>query len=142
MKYFAVALVAVLGISFSEDITYNRFFLVDRVFLMPFVLKYSDELGLDSEQLERIKGFVKENEKEIRRNVKILRYLEKKAKLMILNAEKEREVREVLADIASVKLEMSLLNAKSVKFLKETLTPEQFSKLKDIALVRFLELQQ
>ncbi len=76
----------------SQDVSYNRYFLVDRVFLMPFVLKY----------------------------------------------EEEKKVREVLA---SVKVEMSMLNAKEVRFLKGVLTPEQFKRLKDIALVRLLELQ-
>ncbi len=76
----------------SQDVSYNRYFLVDRVFLMPFVLKY----------------------------------------------EEEKKVREVLAD---VKVEMSMLNAKEVRFLKGVLTPEQFKRLKDIALVRLLELQ-
>ncbi len=79
----------------SQDVSYNRYFLVDRVFLMPFVLKY----------------------------------------------EEEKKVREVLADVASVKVEMSMLNAKEVRFLKGVLTPEQFKRLKDIALVRLLELQ-
>jgi len=127
---------------FAEDISYNRYFLVERVFLLPFVFKYADDLGIDSKQMEDIKEFVKENEREIERNKKILDYLMRKAKMMMLEGAEEKEIREVLSDIASVKLEMSMLNAKTVRFLKKTLTPEQFEKLKDIIVVRLFELQQ
>ena len=135
-------LLTIILTSLGEDLDYNRYFLVDRVFLMPFVLKYSDDLGMDERQLESIKEFIKENEKEIERNRLILKYLERKAKLMILEGSDEKELREVLSDIASVKMEMSLLNAKSVRFLKKILTPEQFEKLKDLIVIKLFELQR
>ncbi len=137
-----ILLLVLALISLGEDLSYNRYFLVDRVFLMPFVLKYSEDLGIDGEQLESIKEFIKENEREIERNRLILKYLERKAKLMILEGSDEKELREVLSDIASVKMEMSLLNAKSVRFLRKTLTPEQFEKLKDLVVIKLFELQQ
>ncbi len=142
MRKTAVLLSLLASLSFGEDLSYNRFFLVDRIFLMPFVFKYADDLGVDEEQMERIKAFVKENEREIERNIKILRYMEKKAKLMILNGEDNDKLRELLTDISTVKRELSLLNAKSVRFLKEVLTPEQFDRLRNIALVRLFEFQQ
>ena len=142
MRKTAVLLSLLASLSFGEDLSYNRFFLVDRIFLMPFVFKYADDLGVDEEQMERIKAFVKENEREIERNIKILRYMEKKAKLMILNGEDGDKLRELLTDISTVKRELSLLNAKSVRFLKEVLTPEQFERLRNIALVRLFEFQQ
>lgn len=142
MRKTAVLLSLLASLSFGEDLSYNRFFLVDRIFLMPFVFKYADDLGVDEEQMERIKAFVKENEREIERNIKILRYMEKKAKLMILNGEDGDKLRELLTDISTVKRELSLLNAKSVRFLKEVLTPEQFDRLRNIALVRLFEFQQ
>jgi len=141
MKKIILVLMLVGGLSVAQE-GIGRYYLVERVFLMPFVFKYADELGLDEKQMEKIKGFVKKNEKEIERNRKILEYLNRKVKLMILDGNEEKEIREVLADIASVKMEMSLLNARSVRFLRETLTPEQFQRLKDIVVVRLFELQQ
>ena len=137
-----ILLLVLALISLGEDLSYNRYFLVDRVFLMPFVLKYSEDLGIDGKQLESIKEFIKENEREIERNRLILKYLERKAKLMILEGSDEKELREVLSDIASVKMEMSLLNARSVRFLRKTLTPEQFEKLKNLVVIKLFELQQ
>jgi len=142
MRKTAVLLSLLVSLSFGEDLSYNRFFLVDRIFLMPFVFKYADDLGVDENQMERIRAFVRENEREIERNIKILRYMEKKAKLMILNGEDGDKLRELLSDISAVKMELSLLNARSVRFLKEVLTPEQFGRLRDIALVRLFEFQQ
>ncbi len=142
MKKVLILIHALLFFAWSEDLSYNRYFLVDRIFLIPFVLKYSEDLGISEEQLKSIKEFVKKNEREIERNRLILRYLERKAKIMILEGRDEKEIREVLTDIASVKMEMSLLNARSVRFLKEVLTPEQFGKLKDIIVIRLFELQQ
>lgn len=136
------ALLTIVLISLGDDISYNRYFLVDRIFLMPFVLKYSEDLGIDEAQLRSIKEFVRKSEKEIERNRLILRYLERKAKLMILEGRSEKEIREVLSDIALVKMEMSLINAKSVRFLKKTLTSEQFEKLKDMVVIKLFELQQ
>ena len=141
MKKIILALMLLGSLSLAQE-GIGRYYLVERVFLMPFVFKYADELGLDSEQMKKIKEFVKKNEKEVERNRKILEYLNRKAKLMILDGSEEKEIREVLADIASVKMEMSLLNAKSVRFLRRTLTPEQFQRLKDIVVVRLFELQQ
>lgn len=126
----------------AEDISYNRYFLVERVFLLPFVFKYADDLGIDDKQMESIKEFVKENEREIERNKKILDYLMRKAKMMMLEGAEEKEIKEVLSDIALVKMEMSMINAKTVSFLKNTLTPEQFEKLKNIIVVRLFELQR
>ncbi len=142
VKKLLILILALVYLSPAEDLSYNRFFLVDRIFLMPFVFKYADDLGLDEEQMERIKAFVRENEKEVERNIKILRYMEKKAKLMILNGEDTKELREVLTDISMVKMELSLLNAKSVRFLRDVLTPEQFGKLRDIVAIRLFEFQQ
>ncbi len=141
MKRIILALALFAGLSLGQE-GLGRYYLVDRVFLMPFVFKYADELGIDSKQMEKIKNFVRDNEREIERNKKILEYLNRKAKLMILEGSEEKELKEVLSDIASVKMEMSLLNARSVRFLRETLTPEQFEKLKDIVVVRLFELQQ
>ncbi len=136
-----LSLLLLLGVVMAQD-SLSRYYLVERVFLMPFVFKYSEELGIDEEQMKKIEEFVKSNEREVERNKKILEYLSRKAKLMILEGRKEKEIREVLADIASVKLEMSILNARSVRFLKETLTSEQFEKLKNIVLIRLFEVQQ
>ncbi|WP_457600096.1 hypothetical protein [Hydrogenivirga sp.] len=141
MRKLILILTLLVGLSFAQE-SLSRYYLVERVFLMPFVFKYADELGIDGEQMSKIKEFVKKNEREIERNRKILEYLNRKAKLMILEGGDEKELRDVLSDIASVKMEMSLLNAKSVRFLRETLTPEQFEKLKDIVVVRLFELQQ
>jgi len=141
-KRLMILLLLLAGLTLAEDASYNRFFLVDRIFLMPFVFKYADDLGLDEEQMERIRAFVRENEREVERNIRILRYMEKKAKLMILNGENTKELREVLTDISMVKMELSLLNAKSVKFLRDVLTPEQFGKLRDIVAIRLFEFQQ
>ncbi len=142
MKKIVALITILLSAVWGEDLSYNRYFLVDRVFLMPFVLKYSDDLGISDEQMKSIKEFIKRNEKEVERNKLILKYLEMKAKLMILEGRDEKELREVLTDIASVKMEMSLLNARSVRFLKSTLTPEQFDKLKNIIVIKLFELQQ
>ncbi len=140
MKKLIISLAVVLGLAFAEE-GYNRYFLVERVFLIPFALKHADELELDKEQVRRIKEFVKKNESQIERNRKILNYLSRRAKLMILRGEEERKLREVLADIASVKMEMSMLNAKSVRFLRKTLSEDQFEKLKNIVVIRLFEIQ-
>ncbi len=141
MKKLIIPLLLSLSLSLAQE-SVNRYFLVERVFLMPFVLKYSEELGIDDSQMRRIKEFIRKNEKEVRRNEKILDYLSRKAKLMMLEGRDEKEIRDVLADIATIKLEMSLMNARCIRFLRRTLTPEQFEKLKDIILVRTFELQQ
>ncbi len=142
MRFLVLTLFFIFSLSAAEEISYNRYFLVERVFLMPFVFKYAVELGIDEEQMKKIEEFVRENEKEVERNKKILDYLSRKAKRMILEGRSEEEIREVLSDIASVKLEMSLINARSVNFLKEVLTPEQFEMLKDLIVIRLFELQQ
>lgn len=118
---------------------YNRYFLVERIFITPFLLKYAHDLGVDEEQIAKIKEFAKETEKEMERNKKILNYLMKKAKLMMLSGGDEKELKEILSDIAYVKLQMSLLNAKEVKFIREVLTEDQFRRLKDIIVVRFFD---
>ncbi len=140
MKKLILSVVAILGFAFAEE-GYNKYFLVDRVFLVPFALKHADELELDKEQVSRIKEFIKKNERQIERNRKILKYLSRRAKVMILEGVEERRLREVLADIASVKMEMSLLNAKSVRFLRKTLSEDQFEKLKNIVIIRLFEIQ-
>ncbi len=142
MKRIVLSILLIFCFSIAEEVSYNRYFLVDRIFLIPFVFKYADDLGIDKEQMKKIKEFVKKNEKEIERDRKILDYLHKKAKLMILEGKDEKEIREVLADIATLKIELSLLNARYVKFLKEILTPEQFDKLKNIIVIKLFELQQ
>ena len=139
----AVLLILLFGLSMAgEDVHYNRYFLVDRVFLMPFVIEYSEDLGIDETQMRRIREFIRENEREMRRSIEILKYLDRKAKLMILNGEDERRLRDVLSDIAYVKTELTLMNARCVRFLKEVLTPEQFRKLKDIVALKLFELQR
>lgn len=140
MRRLILALLITVGVSRSQE-GMSKYYLVERVFLMPFVFKYADELGIDESQISKIKEFVKSNEREVERNKKILEYLNRKAKLMILEGREEKEVKEVLSDIASVKMEMSLSNAKSVRFLKSTLTPDQFERLKNIVVVRLFELQ-
>jgi len=140
MRRLILALLITVGVSLSQE-GMSKYYLVERVFLMPFVFKYADELGIDESQISKIKEFVKSNEREVERNKKILEYLNRKAKLMILEGREEKEVKEVLSDIASVKMEMSLSNAKSVRFLKSTLTPDQFERLKNIVVVRLFELQ-
>ena len=127
----------------ADEVTYsNKYFLVDRIFLMPFVIKYSDDLGIDKVQMEKIKRFIKENEREVQRNIRILEYLDRKAKMMILNGEDEKKLKEVLSDIAYVKTELTLMNARSVRFLKNVLTPDQFQKLKDLVALKIFEYQQ
>ncbi len=127
----------------ADEVTYsNKYFLVDRIFLMPFVIKYSDDLGIDKVQMEKIKRFIKENEREVQRNIRILEYLDRKAKMMILNGEDEKKLKEVLSDIAYVKTELTLMNARSVRFLKSVLTPDQFQKLKDLVALKIFEYQQ
>ncbi len=138
----AFILLAFSTLLFAGDDAYNKYFLIDRVFLMPFVVKYSEDLGLDEDQMRMIKEFIRENEKEIRRNIKILEYLDRKAKLMILNGEDEEKLKDVLDDIAYVKKELTLMNARSVRFLKTVLTPEQFQKLKDIVALKLFEYQR
>ncbi len=131
----------VLVLATEEEFS-NRYFLVDRIFLMPFVIKYSEDLGIDEGQMRRIKEFIRKNEREVQRNIRILRYLDMKAKLMILNGEDEEKIRDVLSDIAYVKTELTLLNARSVRFLKEVLTPDQFQRLKDLVALKIFEYQQ
>jgi len=135
-----VIVASLLSFAFGESV--NRFFLVERVFLMPFVLKYSEEIGITEEQLEKIKAYIRENEKKIERNKVILSFLSRKAKIMMLEGEEERRIRKILSDIAYLKLEMSMMNARCVRFLRATLTDEQFRKLREIITIRLFELQQ
>jgi len=129
-------------ISFGEELQYNRYFLVDRIFLMPFLLKYSQEIGVREDQLESIKEFVKENEREVEKRMLMLSNMERRAKLMILEGSDEQELKKVLSDIASLKMELSLINARSVRFLKGVLTPQQFERLKNLIVIKLFELQQ
>ena len=128
--------------SVAQDQTYSGKFLVERVYLMPFVFKYAAQLGLDKQQIHTLKEFVKEHEKKVSQNVQLIEYLDRKAKILILNGGKEEELRQVLSDIAYLKTELSLMNAESVRFIKKTLTKDQFEKLKDIIVVRLFELSQ
>ena len=109
---------------------------------MPFVFKYADTIGLDEEQKEKLKEFVRENEKEIKKNRELLKYLSRKAKLMIIQGAKEERLKEVLGDVAYIKTELSLMNAKSVRFIKSVLTEDQFNRLKDIIAIRLFEISQ
>ncbi len=142
MRGVLVSLITAVVVWAGEETYSNRYFLIDRIFLMPFVIKYSEDLGIDEEQMRKIKEFIKKNEKEVRRNIRILEYLDRKAKLMILNGEDEEKLKEVLSDIAYVKTELTLMNARSVRFLKEVLTPDQFEKLKDLVALKIFEYQQ
>ena len=128
--------------SVAQDPAYSGKFLVERVYLMPFVFKYAAQLGLDQQQINTLKEFVKEHEKKVSQNVQLIEYLDRKAKILILNGGKEEELRQVLSDIAYLKTELSLMNAESVRFIKKTLTKDQFEKLKDIIVVRLFELSQ
>ncbi len=128
--------------SVAQDTAYSGKFLVERVYLMPFVFKYSAQLGLDKKQIDTLKEFVKEHEKKVSQNAQLIEYLDRKAKILILNGGKEEELRQVLADIAYLKTELSLMNAESIRFIKKTLTKEQFEKLKDIIVIRLFELSQ
>jgi hypothetical protein len=127
---------------FAQDLDYSNKFLVERIYLMPFVFKYADQLGVEEDQLNKLKRFVKDHEREVSQNIQLLNYLDRKAKMMILNGSEEKELRQVLADIAYLKTELTLMNAKSVRVIKEILTPEQFEKLKDIMIVRLFEISQ
>ncbi len=140
MGRFIALILLIFSLVSAQD--YNRYFLVERIFITPFLLKYAHDLGVDEEQIAKIKEFAKETEKEMERNKKILNYLMKKAKLMMLTGGDEKELKEVLSDIAYVKLQMSLLNAKEVKFIREVLTEDQFRRLKDIIVVRFFDFHR
>ncbi len=135
-----ITIVGLLSLTFGESI--NRYFLVERVFLMPFVLKYSEEIGLSEDQLRRIKAYIRREEKKIERKKVILNFLSRKVKIMMLEGRDEKEVRKLLSDIAYLKLEMSMMNARCVRFLRTTLTQEQFERLKNIIVTRLFELQQ
>ncbi len=141
MRKITLILIAFFGLGFSGD-SINRYFLVERVFLMPFVIRYSQEIGLSQDQIDRIRSFIREHEAEIDRKRKLIEALSRYAKLMMLEGREEREIRELLGDIALLKLEMSLMNARCISFLRETLTQEQFDKLKSIVTVRFFEIQR
>jgi AcrR family transcriptional regulator len=78
-------------------------------------------------------------EREVREKARLVRYLEIQVKRLMLEGGREDKVRELLTDIMFLKRELSMKNARCLRFLKRTLTPEQFEKLKDIALVRLLE---
>ncbi|MDQ7038599.1 MAG: hypothetical protein Q9N26_05315 [Aquificota bacterium] len=142
MRGVLTVLITALAVWAGDETYSNRYFLIDRIFLMPFVLKYSEDLGIDEDQMKMIKEFIRENEKEVMRNIRILEYLDRKAKLMILNGEDEDKLKEVLSDIAYVKTELTLLNARSVRFLRSVLTPDQFEKLKDLVALKIFEYQQ
>ena len=137
-----IALFLSLGTANAEETSYCGEFLVERIYLMPFVFKYADAIGLDEEQKEKLKEFIKENEKEIKKNRELLRYLSRKAKLMIIEGAKEESLKEVLGDVAYIKTELSLMNAKSIRFIKSVLTEDQFRRLKDIVVVRLFEISQ
>ena len=130
------------GIAIGEETPFCGEFLVERIYLMPFVFKYADTIGLDEEQKEKLKEFVRENEKEIKKNRELLKYLSRKAKLMIIQGAKEERLKEVLGDVTYIKTELSLMNAKSVRFIKSVLTEDQFNRLKDIIAIRLFEISQ
>ncbi|GEM_PF-3578288 len=125
----------------SQD-THSNKFLVERIYLMPFVFKYADQLGIEEDQLRKLKRFVKDHEREVEQNIKLLSFLDRRAKMMILNGSSEEDLRRVLADIAYLKTELSLMNARSIRYIKKVLTDEQFNKLKEIIVVRLFEIGQ
>lgn len=138
----ALCLTASITTAFADESSYCGEFLVERIYLMPFVFKYADAIGLDEEQKEKLKEFVRKNEKEIKKNRDLLKYLNKKAKMMIIEGAKEEELKEVLGDIAYIKTELSLMNARSVRYIKTILTEDQFNRLKDIIVIRLFEIAQ
>ena len=143
-KYFAmvkrlfIPLVLLLGISFGVD-TYKNAFLVDRLFLMPFAIEYSSLLGLSEKQEKEIKEYALKHEKEVKEKARLVRYLEIEVKRLMLEGEDEQEIKELLTDMMLLKRELSLKNAECIRFLRKTLSKEQFELLKSIALVRLLE---
>ncbi len=118
---------------------YKNAFLVDRVLLLPFAIEYASLLELSGEQEKAIKEYALKHEGEVREKARLVRYLEVQVKRLMLEGESEEKVKEMLTDIMFLKRELSLKNAECLRFLKRTLTPQQFERLKDIALVRLLE---
>ncbi len=138
LRKIALLTLTVLSFSFSYEL-YKGAFLVDRVLLLPFVLEYSSVLGLSPQQERKIKDYALRHEREIEKRAKLVRYLEIEAKRRMLEGAAPEEIKELLTDVMLLKRELSLKNAECLRFLKKTLTQEQFRMLKDIALIRLLE---
>ena len=135
MRRFFFALMLSLGFSLGSEA-----FLVERIFLSPFVLEHAEILGLTLEQKEKIENFVAKTEPGIQERVKLVEFLSRRAKLLMIEGRDEKEIKEILTDIALLKLRLSLENAREIRFLKETLSKEQFEKLKDLLTVRLFEI--
>ncbi|RTZ69164.1 MAG: hypothetical protein DSZ30_03025 [Aquificaceae bacterium] len=136
MRKFLLGLLTlgVFSLSLSaQRLCETHYYIVEPVKLMPVLLKHYKELGLSPEQRLKIKEEIRFLKEKILPLNRAIDKLSKKVREDMLHSDNRLLVEGELRILANLKVEKSLYNYKCIRFLKETLTEEQFKKLLELA---------
>lgn len=117
----------------AQRLCETHYYIVEPVKLMPVLLKHYKELGLSPEQRLKIKEEIRFLKEKILPLNRAIDKLSKKVREDMLHSDNRLLVEGELRILANLKVEKSLYNYKCIRFLKETLTEEQFKKLLELA---------
>ncbi len=117
------------GFKLEDDSWMDRYFLVQRINLLPVLREHASEIGITLEQLEEIRGFYEEFHPEMVKRAKEIEKMERELKELVIGNGSPKRIKELVINIAKLKAELTVYNIKLVKVIKDALTEEQFKKL-------------
>jgi Spy/CpxP family protein refolding chaperone len=135
MRKILTFIVLLAGLGFTSPVKKcsTHYYLVEPVKLMPYLIKYKDQLNLTKEQKAKIKQLIRElKERVIPLDRQIDEYSEKVRRMFVENPN-FYSVRAELKRLAMLKVKRSLYNYICIQNLKKILTEEQFKKLLQLA---------
>jgi Spy/CpxP family protein refolding chaperone len=135
MRKFLTFIVLLAGLGFTSPVKKcsTHYYLVEPVKLMPYLIKYKDQLNLTEEQKEKIKKLIRGLKKKITLLDKLIDEQSEKVRKIFLENTHLYSVRAELKRLAMLKVKRSLYNYICIQNLKKILTEEQFKKLLQLA---------
>jgi len=124
-------MVLLIGLVFSAPLKKcsTHYYIVEPVKLMPYLIRYKEELKLTKEQRERIKNLIREIKAKVIPLDRQIDELSEEVRKLFLENNDFYYVRAKLKRLAMLKVRRSLYNYICIRNLKKILTEEQFNKL-------------
>lgn len=128
-KFFVLAfLVGALSLGFSQGCP-TRFYVVEPVKLMPYLIRHHTQLHLTEEQKIQIKELIREIKAKVIPLDRKIEELSSRVRRDMIKVEDPIVVEGELRVLANLKVRRSMYNYKCIHTLKRILTEEQFKKL-------------
>jgi len=137
MKKFLVFLILLGTLGFTNPVKRcaTHYYIVEPVKLMPYLIRYKNELKLTKEQKERIKKLIREIKERVIPLDRRIDALSEEVRKLFLESNDFYYVRAKLKRLAMLKVQRSLYNYFCIQNLKKILTEDQFKKLLQLSEV-------